>query len=131
MNTQFIGKLISGTRTQGTSANGDWTKLDALFEEAFSNYPQKYVVSFWKDKCDLLKGRKIGDKMVVHCDIRSREYNGKYYYDISAWKIDDYVEDEKIKQNKVTEFIEKLDLKPVSPAQVIQQSNIDYDDLPF
>ncbi len=38
----------------------------------------------------MLDSHKVGDTMTVHFNLSSREYNGKYYHNIDAWKIETY-----------------------------------------
>lgn len=41
----------------------------------------------WKEEVNALKYAKVGDKLTVSFNLESREYNGKWYTDIKAWKI--------------------------------------------
>ena len=43
---------------------------------------------FGEEKVDnLLKFNKVGQDVDVSFNVESREYNGKYYTDLQAWKI--------------------------------------------
>jgi hypothetical protein len=82
------GKLVMLLPLQsGTSAKGAWQKQDAIIETA-EQYPKKVCISFWGDKADELKIVKEGALIKVHINIESREYNGKWYTDVRAWKIE-------------------------------------------
>ena len=41
-----------------------------------------------KEKTSLLDSVSIGDELKVTFDIRGREYNGNYYVNLNAWKIE-------------------------------------------
>jgi hypothetical protein len=41
----------------------------------------------WGDKIDQFPVKE-GDAVTVHFDIESREYNGRWYTDVKAWKIE-------------------------------------------
>jgi len=51
-------------------------------------YPQDIKIDCLKEKESLLEGLKAGDAVKVSFDIRGREYNGRYFVDLSAWKIE-------------------------------------------
>lgn len=51
-------------------------------------FPQDIKFDCLKEKTELLNGLKAGDQVTVHFDLRGREYNGRYYNDLSAWKIE-------------------------------------------
>ncbi len=71
----------------GSSAKGEWKKQDAIFETA-EQFPKKVCISFWGDKAEDIKNIKEGTSLKVHVNIESREYNGKWYTDLKAWKIE-------------------------------------------
>lgn len=52
-----------------------------------SKYPQDLKFEVVKDKCAMLDKFKEGNAVVVSFDIRGNEYNGKYYVNLSCWKI--------------------------------------------
>src|SRR5690606_35660814 len=54
---------------------------------ANDKYPQDIKFDMTKDKCALLDSFRVGDEVQVTFDIRGREYNGKYYVDLSCWKL--------------------------------------------
>jgi len=74
--------------TSGTSKAGkDWSKQDFVIE-TLSQYPKKVALSVWGqqkiDDYDL----QIGMEVTVHVELESREYNGKWYTQANAWKIE-------------------------------------------
>lgn len=52
------------------------------------DYPQDIKFELVKDKTALVDKYKLGDKVTVHFNVRGREYNGKYYVNLVAWKLD-------------------------------------------
>ena len=52
------------------------------------DYPQTIPFIFTKERCQALDALKVGQTVTVHYDLRGNEYNGKYYVDLSAWKVD-------------------------------------------
>lgn len=85
---QLIAKLIEVLPVQtGEGRNGTWKKQSIIVETTDSNYPKKICVVVWGDKANenILK---IGNVLDISIDIESREFNGKWYTDVKAWKID-------------------------------------------
>lgn len=51
-------------------------------------FPQDIQFECLKDKIELVDSLQKGDKVTVSFDINGREWNGKYYVNLVAWKID-------------------------------------------
>lgn len=84
---QLSAKLIQLLPLQtGTGKNGQWKKQDMIVETD-GQYPKKICISVWGDKIneDQLK---IGNRLKIDFDVESREYNGRWYTDVKAWKIE-------------------------------------------
>ncbi|HEX7755547.1 MAG TPA: DUF3127 domain-containing protein [Niabella sp.] len=71
---------------RGTGKNGEWRKQDIIVETQ-AQYPKKVCISIWGDKINesLLK---IGNQLNISFDVESREYNGRWYTDVKAWKVE-------------------------------------------
>ena len=70
----------------GKGKNGEWKKQDIIVETD-DQYPKKICVSIWGDKIN--EGQlKIGNILKIDFDTESKEYKGKWYSDIKAWKIE-------------------------------------------
>jgi hypothetical protein len=73
---------------EGTSKNGPWKKQEFVIESNEGKFPKQIFLNVWgADKVDEFKRYKIGDILVCSLDISSREYNGRWYTDLRAWKI--------------------------------------------
>lgn len=68
----------------GESKNGKWKKQDIIVETE-GEFPKKICISIWGDKINdsILK---TGNMLNVFFDVESREYNGRWYTDVKAWK---------------------------------------------
>jgi len=83
---QFTGKLVQVLPAQtGQGKNGEWRKQEIVLETD-GQYPKKVCVSVWGDKMSHLT-LSPGEMLTVDFDIESREYNGKWYTDVKAWKV--------------------------------------------
>lgn len=69
-----------------TFASG-FNKREFVVTVEDGKYPQEICFETVKDKTKLLDDLSVGDNVTVSFDIRGREYNGKYYTNLNAWKI--------------------------------------------
>lgn len=51
-------------------------------------FPQDIKLDCLKEKVEMLKGLSEGSPVKVSFDIRGREWNDRFYVDLSAWKIE-------------------------------------------
>ena len=83
---EINGKIIELLPVKsGESANGTWRKQEYILETE-GQYPKKVCFMAWGDKIDEF-GIKQGDNLVVSVDLESREFNGRWYTDVKAWKV--------------------------------------------
>lgn len=68
----------------GQSAKGPWKKQEFVIE-TMDQYPKKVCFTVWNDKVNLatLSPESV---ITVFFNAESREYNGKWYTDLGAWK---------------------------------------------
>jgi Domain of unknown function (DUF3127) len=69
----------------GQGKNGTWRKLSFVIETQ-GQYPKKVCFQLWGDKIDGAN-LKADDVVTVSFDPESREFNGKWYTDLKAWKV--------------------------------------------
>lgn len=70
----------------GMGKKGPWKKQEFILETQ-SQYPKKICFSIWGDKIDQYN-LATGDMINVFVDLESREYNGRWYTEARAWKIE-------------------------------------------
>ena len=75
-------EVQSGTSKAGTQ----WSKQDFLIETQ-DQFPKIICFTLFGDKMDLLQYHKEGTEIIVHFNLESREYNGKYFHNVNAWRI--------------------------------------------
>lgn len=84
---ELKGKVIQLLPAQsGMGKKGPWKKQEFILETQ-SQYPKKVCLSTWGDKIDQF-GVAEGDLLNVSVDLESREYNGRWYTEARAWKIE-------------------------------------------
>jgi hypothetical protein len=82
---------MTGTITQvlpeknGTSARGPWRKQEYVLEIP-GDYPKQVCFMIWGDKIDQFAIRE-GQELTVSFDLESREFNGRWYTDVKAWRV--------------------------------------------
>ncbi len=59
-----------------------------VLEVADGNYPQLVKFQLVQDRCSLLDAHNEGDRLKVHFDLRGREWNGKYFTNLNAWRVE-------------------------------------------
>jgi hypothetical protein len=70
----------------GQGKNGTWRKQEFVLETE-GEYPKQVCIVQWGDNIDRF-GIQAGETITAHIDVQSREYNGRWYTDVKAWKIE-------------------------------------------
>ena len=90
MALEIEGKIVQKLQVQqGQSARGPWCRQDFIVEYQEGNYPSQVCFDVWGDeKVRELEKFQVGDNVKISFNLSSREYNGRWYNDIRAWKIE-------------------------------------------
>lgn len=87
MSLEVTGRIIQVMdEVGGQSPRGAWKKQEFVIETA-EQYPKKICLSVWGEKVDALKQFKEGANVTASINIESREYNGRWYTDVRAWRL--------------------------------------------
>jgi hypothetical protein len=91
MDLVFKGKIINALPHKSgvsKSTGNSWEIAEYVIEETDGQYPKKMVFSI--SGPDRIKNinLQVGEIVEVHFDIDAREYNGRWYNSISAFRID-------------------------------------------
>jgi hypothetical protein len=70
----------------GMGKKGQWKKQEFIVETP-GQYPKKVCLSIWGDKIDQFNVT-VGDQVSIQVDLESREYNGRWYTEARAWKLE-------------------------------------------
>jgi hypothetical protein len=68
----------------GEGKNGTWKKQEFIIARD-GQFPKDVCVEIWGDKIDQFALNE-GEDVVLSIDIQSREYNGKWFTSVQAWK---------------------------------------------
>ena len=83
---EITGKIIQILPEQsGESARGPWRKQEYVLETD-GQYPKKICFMAWGDKIDEFAIRET-ETVTAAINLESREYNGRWYTDVKAWKV--------------------------------------------
>ena len=86
-NMELKGKIIKLLPLQtGTGKNGTWKKQEYILQTE-EQFPKKICFVVWGEKIDEYS-LKEGDGVTASVDIESREFNGRWYTDVKAWKVE-------------------------------------------
>lgn len=77
-------KLVRDAQTFGAKG---FTKREFVVTVEDGKYPQDICLECVQDKVSLLDGLKEGQMVTVTFDIRGREYNGRYFNNLQAWRV--------------------------------------------
>ena len=110
---EIKGKVVQLLELQsGEGKNGSWKKQEYIIETLDSKYPKKVCVSVWGDKIDQFAMQQ-GENVIASIEVESREFNGKWYTNIQAWRVqkdgDVGVNQEAPEMNQVPDFIANSD----------------------
>lgn len=87
MDLQITGKVTQILEEQsGESQRGPWRKQDFILETE-GQYPREVCITQWGEKIDEFDVQE-GETLTVYIDIESREYKGRWYTDVKAWRIE-------------------------------------------
>jgi len=86
---EVTGKVIAVLPAQGgTSKTGNEWKKQEYVIETHEQYPKKICFQiFGADKIEQA-AIQPGEELTVHFDIDSREYQGRWFTNINAWRVE-------------------------------------------
>lgn len=83
----FEGKVLEILpAVTGQSARGTWERQTVVFEQPNKQYGKELAVTFM-NKGQEVANLRVGENYIVSFDIESRNYQGKWYTDVRAWRV--------------------------------------------
>lgn len=128
---EIVGKVVQlGTLTEGNSPRGPWKKQELIIE-TLEQFPKKICLMCWNERVNDANSFFVGQTIKAQIRIESREFNGKWYTDVTAFRLD-------IDQPTAQPAAQPMNqMPPQMPQQPLPPINEDYfasdngDDLPF
>ncbi len=137
MDNQIQGKIIQVLPLAtgiGKASGKEWKKQEYILE-TFDQYPRKVCFNMWGDRID--PSIQEGDEVTVTFDVESREFNGRWYTDVKAWRIDRGITADPMApaapqamSTSAPSFEQQAQAAPAAPAEWAAPADSG-DDLPF
>ena len=124
MSFEIVGKLHKKYDTESKTAT---FQAREFVIEVDGTYPQFVKFQLTQDKCDLLDKYNEGDSLRVYFDLRGREWQGKYFTNLNAWKLEEGIAAKAAPPPPAGDFPTMNDQPTVSSSS---DSPVE-DDLPF
>jgi len=84
---EITGKIIQQLPLQsGQGKNGEWKKQEYILETNNSQFPKKVCFNVWGDKIGQFN-LQAGQDVSLEIEIESREFNGRWYTEVRAWRV--------------------------------------------
>jgi hypothetical protein len=96
------------------------TREFVLLDES-SQYPQYVKFQLVQDRCEIIDNIEEGSTIKVYFDLRGREWQGKYFTNLNAWRVE--AAGQPARPKSTADF-------PSSPPPGTDDGT-SYDDLPF
>ena len=134
---EIIGKLILKLPMQsGISKTGNsWQKQEFVIE-TLEQFPRKICANMWGERTAVIETLNIDDKVVMSFDLESREFNGKWYTDVKAYKLEAVTTNPQAPQTMQTPQTQQTPINPPPANELPQEFDTGTDegmndDLPF
>lgn len=83
------GRVTSVTPTQtGEGAKGEWKKNGFMMVYKDGEYEKSAYFTGFGKVVETIESLKVDQTVDVSFNAESREYNGKFYTDLRAWRVD-------------------------------------------
>jgi hypothetical protein len=106
--------------------SGSFQAREFVIEVESGQYSQLIKFQLTQDRCDLIDNYSEGEEIQVSFDLRGREWDGKYFTNLNAWRLNRPSATEKTDSPKPTVQDEIL---VVSDSE--KNFSNQFDDLPF
>ncbi|HMN89226.1 MAG TPA: DUF3127 domain-containing protein [Saprospiraceae bacterium] len=83
---EIEGKLIKKFDVE--SKTSSFQAREFVIEVADGNYPQFVKFQLVQERCSLIDAFQEGEPIKVHFDLRGREWQGKYFTNLNAWRVE-------------------------------------------
>lgn len=121
---EFEGKVLEILQpVSGQSARGTWERQTVVFEQPNKQYGKEIAVTFM-NKSQEVASLRVGESYIVSFDIESRSYQGRWYTDVRAWRVQPVQSQAQPPMGDMPPFVEEPQPAYSTGAGVV-------DDIPF
>lgn len=84
---EITGKIIAAMpEVSGVSSRGNtWKKREYVLENTEGQFARKIAFTCFGENADRIQ-LEVGQEVKIYFDIESREFNGRWYTDLRAWR---------------------------------------------
>lgn len=118
MSYEVEGKLHKKFDTEKKSGTFQTREFVILVEQG--QFPQHIKFQLVQDRCEIIDSVNEGSDVKVYFDLRGREWQGKYFTNLQAWRVESAGSEQK-GRGPVGDF----------PSAPPSDEGTSYDDLPF
>lgn len=86
MSFEIVGKLHKKFETENKTDS--FRAREFVIESEDGQYPQMIKFQCVQDRTTIIDGVNEGDQIKVHFDLRGREWQGKYFTNLNAWRVE-------------------------------------------
>jgi len=106
MSFSVKGKLSRKLSVEsGTSKAGkEWKKQSFLVDTGSQYNPEICFQLFGDEKIEMLNHHNEGDQVEISFNLSSKEFNGRYFHNIDAWRIENLKNEESKEMEDPPEF---------------------------
>ena len=100
--------------------SGNFQAREFVIEVESGQYSQLIKFQLTQDRCDLIDAYSEGEEIKVSFDLRGREWDGKYFINLNAWRL-----------NRPSSTEKTDSPKPTVQDEVLSLPDGSFNDLPF
>jgi single-strand DNA-binding protein len=127
MSFEIEGTLVKKFDTE-SKTNSFQTREFVITTEG--TYPQFVKFQLTQDKCQAIDDYQENDRIKVYFDLRGREWQGKYFTNLNAWKVEKSGQSKAVGGESFPDFTQAPpEFQTANPFE--DNKKEDFDDLPF
>lgn len=100
MSYELEGTIIQISETAKVSSN--FQKREFVVETS-EQYPQKIKMELIQEKCGILDTKRVGDQVKIFFNLRGSEWQGKFFTNLQAWRVENISYNPKTKEEVSSE----------------------------
>ena len=128
---EIVGKVVQlGTLIEGNSPRGPWKKQELIIETV-EQYPKKICLLCWNERVNDANSFFVGQTIKAQISIESREFNGKWYTDVRAFRFDLEQPAQQPAAQPMNQMPPQMPQQPLPPMNEEYFASDNGDDLPF
>ena len=121
MSYEVEGKLHKKFDTEQKSGTFQTREFVVIVEQG--QFPQYIKLQLVQDRCEIIDQVDEGNDIKVYFDLRGREWQGKYFTNLQAWRVESAGSESKLR-TPAGDF-------PAAPPSSHNDEGSSFDDLPF